>query len=373
MPQSNLDHFDSCIVGAGVVGLAIARRLALSGQSVVVIEKAPWYGSEISSRNSEVIHAGIYYPTGSLKAQLCVEGKEKLYQYCISHNIGHKKLGKLIVANSDAQAQDLAALKRKAEDNGVMDLQWVSTEQLRQWEPNVAGSAALLSPSTGIIDSHALMTSLVAEIESKQGILCLKTEFKRATCQGSDQSGGFIVNVESVGEAYRFACTNLINCAGLGAQSVAANIQSSDAFDIPPLHHCKGCYFSLSGKSPFNRLIYPMPEANTTGLGVHATLDLSGQAKFGPDTEYLDGEDYQVPESRRSQFADAIKRYFPALDESRLTPAYAGIRPKIQGPGEPARDFIIQQSGAGLIQLFGIESPGLTSSLAIADHVAKML
>lgn len=369
MSENKLDSFDNCVVGAGVVGLAIARKLALAGQSVLVIDKEPWYGSGISSRNSEVIHAGIYYPSGSLKAKLCVDGKQLLYAYCQQHNIPHHRIGKLIVASSANQTDELSALKQKAEANGVMDLEWISESQLHEWEPNVAGKAALLSPSTGIIDSHALMTSLLAEIEANGGTLSLKTEFQHAI-PGPD---GYTVTVNSVGEAYRFRCTKLINSAGLGAQQVASNIEGLAPESIPPLYYCKGCYFSLTGKSPFNRLIYPMPEANTTGLGVHATLDLNGRAKFGPDTEYMDIEDYTVEDSRREKFAQAIRQYYPALDSSKLIPGYAGVRPKIQAEGESAKDFMIEKSSRNLINLYGIESPGLTSSLAIADHVFGLL
>lgn len=364
-----LDHFDSCIVGAGVVGLAIARKLAVSGKTVIVLEKAPWIGSEISSRNSEVIHAGIYYPTDSLKAKLCVEGKHLLYDYCEKNQIAHRKLGKLIVAASDAQNTQLEALKTKAENNGVHDLEWISRAQLQSWEPNVAGTAALLSPSTGIIDSHGLMSTLANEIESHDGLLCLKTEFERA----EPTSSGFQVWVNSVGEPYQFTCEQFINAAGLGAQTVASNIAGMPKQEIPTLYYCKGCYFALSGKSPFNRLIYPMPEPNTTGLGVHATIDMAGQAKFGPDTQYIDEEDYTVEEEKRASFAIAIQKYFPGLNPEKLTPSYAGIRPKIQAEGEPAKDFIINHSAANRINLFGIESPGLTSSLAIADHVWNLL
>jgi len=360
----NLDHFDNC-----VVGLAIALALVQRGQSVLVLEKEPWYGSGVSSRNSEVIHAGIYYPVGSLKAKLCVEGKARLYHYCETHGVRHQLIGKLIVASSVEQNRELEAILQKARANGVEDLQWVDLAQLRAWEPQVAGHSALLSPSTGIVDSHGLMSALLAEIETGGGTLCLKTEFQSAT----PASEGYRVTVDSVGEPYHFHCTHLINAAGLGAQSVAGAIEGLTQDNIPPLYYCKGHYFSLSGASPFHRLIYPIPEANTTGLGIHATLDLQGQVRFGPDTLYQDQPDYSIPDSLRDKFAVAIRRYYPTLDEARLIPAYAGIRPKIQGPQDPAKDFIIDQPLPGLVNLFGIESPGLTSSLAIAEHVANQL
>lgn len=368
MPTQSLDHFDSCVVGAGVIGLAIAHKLSACGYSVLVIDKEPWFGSETSSRNSEVIHAGIYYPTGSLKARLCVEGKHQLYAYCKQYGIAHHNIGKVIVASGD-QSDQLAALQKKAADNGVDDLQWLDQSQLRAWEPEVAGSEALFSPSTGIIDSHHLMTTLLGQMENAGGLLSLQTEFLGA----EPQAEGFEVRVHSVGEDYRFHCSHLINAAGLGAQSVAKRVADLPADSIPPLYFCKGSYFSYTGKCPFNRLIYPMPEPNTTGLGVHATIDMGGQARFGPDTEYVDAIEYEVSEAKRPKFAEAIKRYFPGVDEQKLVPAYAGMRPKLQGPGDPAADFRIEQPMPGLVNLFGIESPGLTASLAISEYVHALI
>ena len=365
MVNSNLDHFDVCVVGAGVVGLAIARETSMSGMSVLVIEKEAEYGSGISSRNSEVIHAGIYYPEGSLKAKLCVEGKHLLYEYCKQRGIAHRRIGKLIVASSAEQHDELEALNKKAKRNGVDDLQWIDRVQLRAMEPNVSGECALLSPSTGIIDTHGLMTSLLADIESASGILSLQTAFQFAEPTAS----GFMVEVKSVNERFQFNCGFLINAAGLASQTVASNVMGLSTTAIPPLYYCRGRYFSLSGPSPFNHLVYPLPEANTTGLGIHATLDLGGQARFGPDVEYVDSEDYSLDQSCRPIFATAIRRYFPALDEDKLNPAYVGIRPKLQAPGAAAQDFVIRSSLPGLVNLFGIESPGLTSSLAIAKYV----
>ncbi|HVL01759.1 MAG TPA: NAD(P)/FAD-dependent oxidoreductase [Dongiaceae bacterium] len=360
---------DCCIVGAGVVGLAIAHELAQRGHSVIIMEQADRIGSGISSRNSEVIHAGIYYPHGSLKAQLCVEGRDRLYRFCAEHNVAHRRTGKLIVAASPDQRDALAALQQHAAANGVTDLQWVDRATLQCLEPQVAGAAALLSPSTGIVDSHGLMLALQAGIEARNGIVCLKTEFRQAERHGDE----FRVDAISVGEPCQFRCRHLINAAGLGAQTVAARISGLDTTNVPLLHLCVGRYFSLTGPTPFQHLVYPLPEPGLTGLGIHATLDLQGRVRFGPDTAYIHHEDYSVPDALRGTFANAIRRYFPALEEARLIPAYAGIRPKLQGPGDAVQDFHIDTSLPGLIQLFGIESPGLTASLAIARHVADRM
>ncbi|MBA56545.1 MAG: FAD-dependent oxidoreductase [Pseudomonadales bacterium] len=364
-----VDHFDCCIVGAGVVGLACARALAMRGYSTLVLETTKTYGAGISSRNSEVIHAGIYYPTNSLKAQLCVEGKHLLYEYCDRKGIPHRRLGKLIVATSHDQVEQLAALESRAMDNGVLDLEWIDSKRLSTMEPQVRAQLALLSPSTGIIDSHALMTSLLLDLEAERGTLCLNTEFLSA----QQTNTGFRVEVRSVGEPYAFHCGHFVNAAGLQAQAVAARIEGSSRHSIPALHLCKGCYFSLSGQSPFAHLIYPLPDPNTIGLGIHATVDLSGQARFGPDTEYVETENYLIPDDRKAHFITAIQHYFPAVDANKLAPAYAGIRPKIQAPGESARDFIIQNHSNGLINLFGIESPGLTAAMAIAERVTQLI
>ena len=363
-----MDQFDFCIIGAGVIGLAIGRRLAHPGASVLLLERNHHYGTETSSRNSEVIHAGIYYPTGSLKARLCVAGREALYDYCQRNGISHRRLGKLIVAGSD-QTGELEALQAKAEANGVSDLQWMDQRQLRALEPQVAAQQALLSPSTGIISAHELMDTLAGEFEAHGGLLSLSTGF-----EGSEPRGeGFAVRVSSGGEPYEFHCRGLINSAGLHATRVARRMRGLAPEAVPELHYCKGHYFALQGRAPFSHLIYPMPEANTAGLGIHATLDLGGSVRFGPDTLYLDALDYRMDDGRRDSFARAIWHYYPQLDPGRLTPAYAGIRPKLAGPGEPARDFLIDQPLAGLINLFGMESPGLTASLAVADYVAAAL
>lgn len=363
------DHFDCCIVGAGVVGLAIARAFSRQGRSTIVLEQSPTYGTGISSRNSEVIHAGLYYPTDSLKAKLCLRGNQLLYEYCEKRRIPHRRIGKLIVATEDTQLDRLSALAAQAQDNGVSDLQWLSRTQINALEPAVRAQQALLSPSTGIIDSHSLMSSLLLETENAGGLLCLNTEFLAA----HQLSNGFEVQVVSVGEPYRFQCELLINAAGLGAQSTALRIDGCPREDVPPLHLGKGCYFSLSGAAPFSHLIYPLPPANHAGLGIHATLDMAGQVRFGPDIDYVDHEDYSVAAQKLTTFAAAIQQYYPALCPAQLLPAYAGIRPKIQGPNEPARDFFIRRYGSGLINLFGIESPGLTAALAIAELISNDL
>lgn len=364
------EKFDCCVVGAGVVGLAVAREFSRHGLSVVVVEKEKHIGSGVSSRNSEVIHAGIYYPQNSLKALCCVEGKRLLYEYCETRQVPHRRIGKLIVATNEQQCATLESLQQKAAANDVRDLQWVNQHQLSAMEPLVRGSAALLSPSTGIVDSHSFMSSLLNEIETQGGVLSLDTEILAAESCAQDE--GFKVLVNSVGENFEFTCTTLINAAGLGAQEVAARVNCSQQ-TIPRLYYCKGCYFAYSGRPPFQHLIYPVPDPNTTGLGVHATIDMGGQVKFGPDTEYIDDLDYLVPMSRAEAFATAISSYFPGVTLDKLTPSYAGIRPKIQGPNEPAKDFQIVSPQAGLIHLFGIESPGLTSSLSIAAKVYDKL
>lgn len=362
-------HFDSCIIGAGAIGLAVARQLALSGQKVVVLEKTNCFGSGISSRNSEVIHAGLYYPPNTLKAHLCVTGRHKLYSFCQRYSIPHRQTGKLIVAHSKEQTRALHSLQTNASANDVPDLQLLDARQLQSIEPLVTGYAALLSPSTGIIDSHAFMSALVYDIQQQQGLLSLHTEFLSATYKNDH----FNVNVLSVNEPYEFNCTHLINAAGLSAHQVAATIQNPIEPTIPALYYCKGSYFSYPGTAPFAHLIYPLPEPDTTGLGIHATLDMAGQVRFGPDTEYVASINYHVEASRKTQFTNAIQRYFPSLDTERLVPAYAGIRPKLQGPSQTPCDFTIDIHDSGLVNLYGIESPGLTSALAIAEHIANGL
>ncbi len=358
------------VVGAGVVGLAVARSLALSGREVIVLERANAIGMETSSRNSEVIHAGIYYPAGSLKARLCVAGKQALYRYCTEKEIAHQRTGKLIVAVDSAEVSTLERYYAQAAHNGVDDLRWLSAKDVLTFEPAVTAVRGLLSPSTGIIDSHEFMLSLQADVEAHGGLVALNTAVVRIAAK----SHGFDLQCDSDGET-RLRCQELVNAAGLHAPALAGGIDSVPAAFVPHAYLSKGHYFTLSGRSPFSRLVYPV--ANDQGLGVHVTLDLAGAARFGPDTEWVDTINYDFDESRRDGFVAAIRRYYPDLDPERLQPAYTGLRPKVAGPGEPPADFIVQGAAehgvAGLVNLFGIESPGLTASLAIADLVRESL
>lgn len=363
-----MDGVDLLIVGAGALGLACAARLARPERSVLVVEAERLIGSHTSSRNSEVIHAGLYYPPGSLKAELCLEGRERLYAWCAANAVPCRRIGKLLVAVEDAERAKLDALARNAEASGVHDLQPLDAGRLHALEPALRGVAALFSPSTGIIDSHSYLQSLQSAAENQGAQLVLETRIERL----QPTADGWIVEGVSVGEPFTLKAQQVINAGGLFAQRLAMATEGLRA--VPALHLCQGRYFTYSGRSPFSHLIYPMPEANTAGLGVHATLDLGGQLRFGPDVRYLDDLDYQVDEQLRGAFAQAIQRYWPTLDATRLQPGYAGIRPKLSGPGEPAADFVIQTANdhglPGLINLFGIESPGLTASLAIAERVA---
>jgi len=368
-----MDHIDSCVIGAGIVGLAIGRALANRGHEVLVVDQASHYGEGISSRNSEVIHAGIYYPTGSLKARTCVRGKKMLYNYCREKGIAHRRCGKLIVATEPAEEQQLVDIEKKARANGVDDLEFWSSAQVKDAEPEVRASLALYSPSTGIVSSHELMNALLSDLERAGGSFVGRTLVSRMYVKNP----GFEINCDIGGQEYTFSAGILVNSAGLGAQSVAASISGLDAHLIPPLFLCKGSYFVMPGRSPFRRLVYPVPEKSGAGLGVHATFDLGGQVKFGPDVEYTDKLDYSVSTERLDQYYAAVRRYFPGLRDGSLSPDYAGIRPKLHGPDEPPADFVIQGPAdhdvARLIQLFGIESPGLTSSMAIADDVIGLL
>lgn len=360
------DKLDCVVVGAGVVGLAIARSVARSGRQVVVLDAESQIGTHSSSRNSEVIHAGIYYPEKSLKARLCVRGREMLYRYCETHGIAHQRIGKLIVATGEAELPKLDALRQQAALNGVDDLQFITAEEARKIEPNVESVGALLSPSTGIVDSHALMTALQAELEESDGVVVLNSRVSNVN--------PFEDGIEfQVGDE-RFECVTLINSAGLGAVELMSDALCL-ADNAPTMHLAKGHYFSYQGKSPFGHLIYPLPSGG--GLGIHATNDLAGVARFGPDVIWVDSLDYEFDESRKADFVAAIKNYFPDLDADRLIPGYTGIRPKLHGPDEPAPDFLIQgerdHGVRGLVNLMGIESPGLTASLAIAEHVYGLL
>ncbi len=368
-----MDQVDCVVVGAGVVGLAVARALALQGREVMVLEAANAIGTGTSSRNSEVIHAGIYYPAGSLKAQLCVQGKQMLYAYCALRGVGHRRCGKLIVATSAAQVVALHAIIAKAAANGVTDLALLSGDEARVLEPQLACVAAIHSPSTGIVDSHALMLALQGDLENAGGLVALNSGIKSAVAR-TDTERPTIELIANDGTA--LSATTVVNAAGLQAPALAGRIQGLAARHVPPAYYAKGNYFTLAGRAPFSRLIYPVPEA--AGLGVHLTLDLGGQAKFGPDVQWVDSPDDLVVDPRRGDaFYAEVRRYWPALQDGVLLPGYAGMRPKISGPGEPAADFAIQgpqQHGvAGLVNLFGIESPGLTSCLAIGQAVADLL
>jgi len=351
--------------------LAIARELARAGREVVVVEQGPHFGVGTSSRNSEVIHAGIYYEPGSLKARLCVEGRRMLYEYCASRGVGHRNCGKLIVAVDASQEAGLHRIEQRALAAGVDDLGWLSAGEAVRLEPALRCHRALLSPSTGIIDSHGLMLALLGDAE-EHGAMLAKLSRVEAVEAGPD---GFVLRVQADGQALALQCKELINSAGLGAPALARRIGGLAAEQVPTPYLAKGSYFSLSGRCPFSRLIYPIP--NEAGLGVHLTLDLGGQGKFGPDVEWVSEEDYAVDPRRANGFYAEIRSYWPDLPEGALQPGYAGIRPKIAGPGEPARDFMIrgpQHHGMpGLVNLFGIESPGLTACLALARHVAALL
>lgn len=368
-----MDIINNCVIGAGVVGLAIARSLAKRDGDLIVLDKESHFGQGVSSRNSEVIHAGIYYPAGSLKAELCVEGKTRLYEYCKSHHVSHQQIGKLIVATSQDETSVLEEIIAKAQANGVLDLTYWDEEKIKEEEPAIKAVQALFSPSTGIISAHDLMTAYLGDIENCGGSFVGNTKLI-----GVEQGGeGFIVTSEIDGEVYQFTCRKLVNAAGLGAHEVHSTIAFDYACDVPPLHFCKGSYFTLPGRSPFSKLIYPVPEKSGAGLGVHATIDLGGQVKFGPNVEYVEKENYEVEAEMADAYHASVSRYYPGLKQGVLVPGYAGIRPKLQGPGDPVMDFVIQKPVdhgiEGLVQLFGIESPGLTSSLAIADRVDQAL
>jgi L-2-hydroxyglutarate oxidase LhgO len=364
------ESVEAVVVGAGVVGLAIGRALAEAGRETLILEAADTIGSEISSRNSEVIHAGIYYPAGSLKARLCVAGRDRLYAYCRDHGVEHSRLGKLIVASNDDQRPALAALREKARANGVDDLVWLEGPQVRALEPDLNTVAGLLSPSTGIIDSHGLMLAYQGDAEAAGAMLA----FRAPLARGRLENGGFRLAV-SGDEPLALQCRYLVNAAGLEAQAVARSLAGFDPKQVPTRYLAKGNYFVLGPRAPFRHLIYPMPEA--AGLGVHLTLDLAGRARFGPDVEWIESVDYRVDPARGDGFYDAIRRYWPGLPDGALAPGYSGIRPKLQGPGGAMEDFLVQgptQHGVPrLVHLFGIESPGLTASLAIADLVVQEL
>jgi L-2-hydroxyglutarate oxidase LhgO len=362
----SMHDVDVVVAGAGVVGLAIARALALRGRDVMVLEAGDAFGTGTSSRNSEVIHAGIYYPRGSLKARLCVEGREKLYEYCETHSVPYRKCGKLIVATSEAQLAELQKITAAAAANGVI-LDQLSAVQARVLEPELQCTGALFSPATGIVDSHALMLSLLGEAE-RYGA-CLVCHSKVSAARIEPDGIRVVVNDGQTDLLARM----LINSGGLEAPGIAARIAGFPQAFLRRGYLAKGNYFTLAGRSPFSRLVYPVPEPG--GLGVHLTLDLAGRARFGPDVQWVDSPDYTVDPQRAERFYGEVRKYWPGMVDGTLEPGYAGIRPKLAGPGEPNADFVIEGPSthgvASVVNLFGIESPGLTASLAIAEVVAR--
>jgi len=370
-----MDTVDAVVIGAGVVGLAVGRVLARRGLETLVLEREGAIGTGISSRNSEVIHAGLYYARGSLKARLCVSGREQLYAFCASHGVAHRRCGKLVVATEPGQVTGLTQLADKARANGVRGLRLLSAAEAREIEPALRCDAALLSPVSGIVDSHGLMLALQGDLESAGGALALRSPVEAIRC------GAGRHRLEVGGdEPTTLQARYLVNAAGLRATALAAAAQGLDARHVPRGRFSKGSYFALTGKAPFGMLIYPLPQ--DAWLGVHLTLDLAGQARFGPDAQWLDATDaeaidYRVDPERAEGFYADVRRYWPGLSDGALQPAYSGVRPKIHGPGEPAPDFGVlgprEHGVPGLVNLFGIESPGLTSCLALADEVAARL
>lgn len=370
------EQVDTVVIGAGVVGLAVARALALAGREVMVLEAEHTFGTMTSARNSEVIHAGIYYPAGSLKARLCVQGKQMLYDYCAERGIAHQRCGKLIVATSADQVDELRAIQQRAAANGVHDLRLLTRAEAQALEPSLQCHAALLSPSTGIVDSHGLMLSLLGDLEQAGGLLAVNSEVKSLAALEDKAQAAIKMEVFGGEESTELIARQVVNAAGLHAPALGARTQGLDLRHVPQAHFAKGNYFTLSGRAPFSRLIYPVPEPG--GLGVHLTLDLGGQAKFGPDVQWVDSpHDLEVDAARGNAFYAEVRRYWPELRDGALQPGYAGIRPKISAPGEPAADFVIQgprEHGVpGLVNLFGIESPGLTSCLALGAATVEAL
>jgi len=362
---------ETIVVGAGVVGLAVARALAQAGHETMVLEQHGLIGSETSSRNSEVIHAGIYYPPGSLRAVLCVRGKELLYRFCAENNVAHARCGKLLVATHEGQLRKLSAIKETAERNGVTDLEPLGPNAARAMEPELACVAALVSPSTGIIDSHGYMLALEGHIEANGGSVVLRCPVERI-----ERTGDGLYRLTTGGEAPgAIACRNLVLSAGLLASKLARTLSHGEGYSVPETYYAKGQYYALSGPSPFKRHIYPLPDG--AWLGLHATVDIGGRCKFGPDIEWIDAIDYGFEPEKLQTFLGFIRGYYPGLDEGRLHPDYTGIRPKLYREGEPVPDFAIhgpeRHGMPGLVALYGIESPGLTASLAIGDVVAAML
>ena len=364
-----MERVDAVVIGAGVVGLACARQLAEAGRDVLVLERETTFGTGISARNSEVIHAGLYYPQGSLKAQLCVRGRQALYAYCAARGVAHRRIGKLVVASRAPQLPALEAIAARARANGVDDLRLLDAAGVRTLEPELDAAGALFSPSTGIVDSHGLMLALLADAERHGAVLAVASP----VCGGRADSAGIVLDIGgSAPTSLRARC--VINAAGLDAPRLGRALRGPAADLAPRAFYARGAYFSLSGRAPFSHLIYPIPEPG--GLGVHLTLDLGGQARFGPDVEWIEHPDYRVDPARAARFYTAIQSWWPGLEDGRLQPAYAGVRPKIAGPGEADADFRIDGPAAhgvpGLVHLYGIESPGLTAALAIGARVAAM-
>jgi len=369
-----IEHIHTIVAGAGVVGLAVARALAQTGRDVIILESEDAIGTGTSARNSEVIHGGMYYARNSNKARLCVRGKQLLYDYCPAHGVNFNRIGKLIVATNEEECEVLDGILQKGQINGVHDLRYVETDELRDIEPNVQAVRALLSPSTGLVDSHGLMLALQGDAENSGAMIALSSPVEG----GRIEQGRIILRIGGPAPT-EISCTELVNAAGLGAIRLAAVLQGLAVQHVPPQPRllAKGNYFILSGKSPFNRLIYPVPIVG--GLGIHSTLDLGGQTKFGPDAEWIETPDYRVNPDRANSFYQSVRCYWPGLPDGALHPGYAGIRPKLRGPeaGKYIDDFLIQGPAdhhvAGLVNLFAIESPGLTSCLAIAEDVSGLL
>ena len=365
-----MEHIDCAVIGAGVVGLAIARELALAGREVIILEAENAFGTHTSARTSEVMHAGIYYPTGSLKARFCVAGRKMLYQYCAERGVNHKRIGKVVVACDEQQLDGLHKYKKQAELNGVDDLRLLTKEEVNALEPAVIAVAGFLSPSTGVIDSHGLMLAYLGDAENAGATMVLNSPVNG----GRITDDGIVLDIGGA-EPMQLACRTVINSAGHGAPAIARSIQGIPAATIPHSYYAIGHYYTLTGKTPFNRLVYPV--ARQDWLGVHVTVDLGGRCKFGPDFSWRDTLDYKFDEAREPLFYEAIRRYFPGLKDGTLQPGYTGMRPRITGQGKEAVDFVIhgpQDHGVpNLVNLYGIESPGLTSSMAIAQHVGALL
>lgn len=367
--SSAVESVDCVVIGAGVVGLAVARAAARAGREVLIVEAEEAFGSVTSARNSEVIHAGIYYPHGSLKERLCIEGRDKLYAFCHAYGVTYKRTTKLVFAANEGEVAPLKKLQAHSAQGGVY-MTFLTGDEAKKLEPQLQCAAALLSPLTGIVDSHGFMLAILGDAEAHGAVIA----YNSPVVGGEATEDGVILHAGGA-SPMTLKCKTVINCAGLSAQGISRAIKGVSPATIPPQHYAKGNYFYLSGKAPFSRLIYPLPGAHS--LGLHYTLDLAGQGRFGPDVEWIDAINYDVHEGRAASFYEAIRKYWPGLPDGALRPGYSGIRPKIQAKGEAAKDFLIQtpnETGVnGYVALYGIESPGLTSSLAIGDYVAERL